>query len=431
MVSEYRSKSLTERHIHTMALDQSALLDLLGELKLTDVTDRIRVATETLYQELIDAEASAFIGAAPFERTEDRTTHRNGTRARMLTTTAGELDLRIPKLRAGTFFPALLERRRRIDQALFAVVMEAYLHGVSTRKVDDLVKALGADTGISKSEVSRICAGLDAEVAQFRDRTLSALDYPYVFLDATYCKARVNHRIVSQAIVVAVGVAADGRREVLGFDVGDTENEGFWTSFLRSLKVRGLDGVKLVMSDAHSGLKRAIGTVFQGASWQRCRVHFMRNVLSIVPKGSQDLVASIIRTVFVQPDREHIEKQFVEVTTMLGRSHPKVAAMLDDARPDLLAFAGFPQRHWRQIWSTNPLERVNKEIKRRTDVVGVFPNPAALLRLAGAVLVEQHDEWEAGDRRYFSESSMLELKTMNKPADTIEEVNILPELVSA
>ena len=247
-----------------MALDQAVLLDLLGELKLTDVTDRIRVATETLYQELIDAEATAFIGAAPFERTDDFTTHRNESRARVLTTTAGELDLRIPKLRAGTFFPALLERRRRIDQGLFAVVMEAYLHGVSTRKVDDLVKALGADTGISKSEVSRICAGLDAEVAQFRDRTLSTLDYPYVFLDATYCKARVNHRIVSQAIVVAVavGVAADGRREVLGFDVGDTENEGFWTAFLRSLKVRGLDGVKLDISDAHSGLKKAIGTVF-------------------------------------------------------------------------------------------------------------------------------------------------------------------------
>ena len=349
----------------------------------------------------------------------------------MLTTTAGELDLRIPKLRAGTFFPALLERRRRIDQALFAVVMEAYLHGVSTRKVDDLVKALGADTGVSKSEVSRICAGPDAEVAQFRDRTLSTLDYPYVFLDATYCKARVNHRIVSQAIVVAVGVAADGRREVLGFDVGETENEGFWTAFLRSLKVRGLDGVKLVMSDARSGLKKAIGTVFQGASWQRCRVHFMRNVLSVVPKGSQDMVASIIRTVFAQPDGEHIETQFTEVTTMLERSHPKVASMLADARSDLLAFSGFPQRHWRQIWSTNPLERVNKEIKRRTDVVGVFPKPAALLRLAGAVLVEQHDEWEAGDRRYFSESSMLELKTMKDPTDHIEEVNILPELVSA
>ena len=430
MVSENRSK-ISRQGQHTMALDQSALLDLLGELKLTDVTDRIRVATETLYQELIDAEATAFIGAAPFERTTERSTHRNGSRPRVLTTTAGDLDLTIPKLRAGTFFPALLERGRRVDQALFAVVMEAYLHGVPTRKVDDLVKALGADTGISKSEVSRICAGLDAEVAQFRDRTLSSLDYPYVFLDATYVKARVNHRIVSQAIVVAVGVAADGRREVLGFDVGDTENEGFWTAFLRSLKVRGLDGVKLVMSDAHSGLKKAIGTVFQGAAWQRCRVHFMRNVLSVVPKGSQDMVASIIRTIFAQPDREHIHSQFQEVTTMLKRSHPKVAVMLDEARHDLLAFAGFPQRHWRQIWSTNPLERVNKEIKRRTDVVGVFPNPAALLRLAGAVLVEQHDEWEAGDRRYFSESSMLELKTMNETTGNIEEVNLIPELTAA
>jgi putative transposase len=338
-----------------MALDQSALLDLLGELKLTDVTDRIRSATEKLYQELIDAEATAFIGAAPFERSGDRTTHRNGTRSRTLSTTAGDLDLKIPKLRAGSFFPALLERRRRVDQALFAVVMEAYVHGVSTRKVDDLVKALGADTGISKSEVSRICAGLDAEVAEFRDRTLAAQDFPYVFLDATYCKARVGHRIVSQAIVVAVGVAADGRREVLGFDVGDSENEGFWTAFLRSLKTRGLDGVKLVMSDAHTGLKKAISTVFQGAGWQRCRVHFMRNVLAVIPKGSQEMVASIIRTIFAQPDRQHIEKQFREVTTMLSRSHPKVAAMLIDAQPDLLAFAAFPRRHWRQIWSTNPL----------------------------------------------------------------------------
>ena len=311
-----------------MALDQSALLDLLGELKLTDVTDRIRVATETLYQELIDAEATAFIGAAPFERTTDRTTQRNGTRPRTLTTTAGDLDLKIPKLRQGTFFPALLERRRRVDQALFAVVMEAYLHGVSTRKVDDLVRALGAESGISKSEVSRICAGLDEEVAVFRDRDLSMLDFPYVFLDATYCKARVNHRIVSQAVVVAIGVAADGRREVLGFDVGDTENEPFWTGFLRSLKTRGLTGVKLVMSDAHTGLKKAIGTVFQGASWQRCRVHFMRNVLSIVPKGSQEMVASIIRTIFAQPDKEHVLTQFDEVTRMLTRSHPKVALML-------------------------------------------------------------------------------------------------------
>jgi transposase-like protein len=410
-----------------MALDQSALLDLLGELKLTDVTDRIRVATQTLYQELIDAEATAFIGAAPFERSIDRTTQRNGSRPRMLSTTAGDLNLKIPKLRQGSFFPSLLERRRRVDQALFAVVMEAYLHGVSTRKVDDLVKALGADTGISKSEVSRICADLDTEVAAFRDRSLADIEYPYVFLDATYCKARVNHRVVSQAVVVAVGVAADGRRVVLGFDVGDSENEEFWTAFLRSLRTRGLGGTRLVISDAHAGLKKAIDTVLQGAAWQRCRVHFMRNVLGTLPKGRQEMVASIIRTIFAQPDKEHVLTQFAEVVRMLERAHPKAAQMLEDARDDLLAFRTFPTRHWRQIWSTNPLERVNKEIKRRTDVAGVFPNPAALLRLAGAVLVEQHDEWEAGDRRYFSEASMLELTAAKA---TIEEVP-LPELNAA
>ncbi len=257
-----------------MALDQSALLDLLAQLKLTDVTDRIRSVTETLYQELINAEAENMIGAGKYERTDDRTTQRNGTRSRTLTTTAGDLELRIPKLRRGSFFPSLLERRRRVDKALFAVVMEAYLHGVSTRKVEDLVKALGADTGISQSEVSRICADLDLEVGAFTGRDLGAMDFPYVFLDATYCKARVNHRVVSQAVVVAIGVAADGRREVLGFDVGDTENETFWTEFLRSLKTRGLGGVQLVMSDAHTGLKAAITTVLQGTGWQRCGVHY-------------------------------------------------------------------------------------------------------------------------------------------------------------
>ena len=411
-----------------MALDQSALLDLLAQLKLTDVTDRVRSATETLYQELIDAEAAAVIGAAKYERTDDRTTQRNGTRPRTFSTRAGDLELRIPKLRRGSFFPSLLERRRRVDKALFAVIMEAYLHGVSTRKVDDLVKALGADSGISKSEVSRICGDLDLEIGAFTGRDLSTMTFPYVFLDATFCKARVNHRVVSQAMVVAVGVAADGRREVLGFDVGDSENETFWTEFLRSLKARGLDGVQLVMSDAHSGLKAAISTVLQGTAWQRCRVHFMRNVLSVVPKGSQDMVASIIRTIFAQPDAPHVRTQFDEVARMLARSHPKVAQMLQDAKEDLLAFTGFPIKHWRQIWSTNPLERVNKEIKRRTDVVGVFPNPAALLRLAGAVLVEQHDEWEAADRRYFSEASMAELAAMNNP---IEEVNVMPEITAA
>jgi putative transposase len=402
-----------------MALDQSALLGLLEELKLTDVSERIRVATQKLYQELIDAEAVAFIGAAPFERTPERLAQRNGARSKTMTTTAGQLDLRIPKLRQGSFFPSLLERRRRVDQALFAVIMEAYVHGVSTRKVDDLVRALGADTGISKSEVSRICANLDEDVAAFTSRPLAETTYPYMFVDATYCKARVGHRVVSQAIVVAVGVAADGRREVLGFDVGDTESEPFWTDFFRTLKARGLSGVKLVVSDAHCGLVPAIAVAFQGSSWQRCRVHFMRNVLAKVPRVAGPMVAAIIRTVFVpRGKRELVHAQFDEVVAMLERTHPAVADMLEVARDDLLAFADFPSAHWQQIWSTNPLERLNKEIKRRTNVVGTFPNPAALLRLAGHVLIEQHDEWDSADRRYFSENSM---KLLNAE---IEEVAI-------
>ena len=392
-----------------MAMDQSALLELLEALKGAGVDDRIRVAAQNMYQALIDAEAEGVIGAGVWERSEARTATRNGSRPRVLSTTAGDLHLRIPKLRQGSFFPSLLERRRRIDQALFAVVMEAYLHGVSTRKVDDLVKALGADTGISKSEVSRICADLDAEVSAFRDRSLAETAYPYVFLDATYCKARVHHRVVSQAVVVAVGVTADGHREVLGIDVGDSEDGAFWTAFLRGLKARGLGGVQLVISDAHEGLKSAIAAVLLGSSWQRCRVHFLRNVLAQVPKGNADMVAAAIRTIFAQPDPEHVHEQFEVIAAMLGRQAPKVEAMMRDAKEDLLAFTGFPRAHWRQIWSTNPLERVNKEIKRRTDVVGVFPNPEALLRLAGSVLIEQHDEWAAADRRYFSEASMTTL----------------------
>ncbi len=257
-----------------MALDQSALLEVLDALKAAEVDDKIRQAAETIYQALIEAELSSVIGAVPHERTGSRTGYRNGYRARTLSSSAGDLELRIPKLRAGSFFPSLLERRRRVDQSLFAVIMEAYLHGTSTRKVDDLVKALGADTGISKSEVSRICADLDSEVAMFRDRSLAGMPFRYVFLDATYCKARVNHRVVSQAVVVATGVAADGHREVLGFDVGDSEDGAFWTAFLRSLKTRGLSGVQLVISDAHAGLQAAIASVLIGASWQRCRVHY-------------------------------------------------------------------------------------------------------------------------------------------------------------
>ena len=317
-------------------------------------------------------------------------------------------------MRTGSFFPALLERRRRVDQCLFAVVMEAYLHGTSTRKVDDLVKALGADTGISKSEVSRICADLDTEVAAFRDRPLIDQRFPYVFLDATYCKARVNHRVVSQAVVIATGVAADGRREVLGFDVGDSEDGAFWTAFLRSLKSRGLSGVQLVISDAHTGLRAAIEAILIGAAWQRCRVHFLRNVLAQVPKGSAEMVAAAIRTIFAQPHAEHVREQLDTIAAMLGRQLPKVESMPRGAADDITAFADFPVPHWKKIWSTNPLERLNKEVKRRTDVVGVFPNPAALLRLAGSVLVEAHDEWQVADKRYLSETTLSLLTQSNE-----------------
>jgi transposase-like protein len=392
-----------------MALDQSALLEVLEVLKAADVEDRIRQAAETIYQALIEAELTAVIGAGPHQRTDARTGMRNGHRARTVTTTAGDLELKIPRLRSGSFFPSLLERRRRVDQSLFAVIMEAYLHGTSTRKVDDLVKALGADSGISKSEVSRICADLDTEIAAFRDRSLAGQPFPYVFLDATYCKARVNHRVVSQAVVVATGVAADGHREVLGFDVGDSEDGAFWTAFLRSLKARGLAGVQLVISDSHAGLKAAIGSVLLGAAWQRCRVHFLRNVLAQVPKGSAEMVAATIRTIFAQPGPAQVREQLQVIAGMLGRQFPKVETMLLDAADDVTAFAAFPLSHWKKIWSTNPLERLNKEIKRRTDVVGVFPNPDALLRLAGAVLVEAHDEWQVGERRYLSEGSMTQL----------------------
>ena len=409
-----------------MALDQSALLEVLDALKAADVGDRVRQAAETVYQALIEAELTETIGAALHERTEHRTNLRNGHRTRTLSTTAGDLELRIPKLRTGSFFPSLLERRRRVDQALFAVVMEAYLHGVSTRKVDDLVKALGADTGISKSEVSRICADLDQEVGAFRDRSLADQAFPYVFLDATYCKARVNHRVVSQAVVIATGVRADGWREVLGFAVGDSEDGAFWTAFLRSLKARGLGGVQLVISDAHTGLKQAISAVLLGAAWQRCRVHFLRNVLAQVPKGSAEMVAAAIRTIFAQPDAAHVREQLRVIAGMLGRQSVKVESMLRDAAEDLLAFTSFPAAHWKKIWSTNPLERLNKEVKRRTDVVGVFPNPEALLRLAGAVLVEAHDEWQATDRRYLGETTMALLTS--PPAD---EKVATPELMTA
>ena len=376
-----------------MTLDQSALLELSEALRAADGGDVMRLMLGAMLQALVDAEATAHIGAGPHERTAARTTQRNGTRDKVVATTAGDLTVRIPKTRTGSFFPTLLAPRRRIDVALHTVIMEAYVHGVSTRKVDDVVEALGVSSGISKSEVSRICARLDADIAAWATRPLDHIEFPYVFLDATYCKARVGGRVVSQAVVIATGVSAAGRREVLGSAVGDSETEDLWTDFLRGLRERGLAGVQLVVSDHHRGLMNAIEAVLLGATWQRCRVHFMRNVLAKVTKGNAEMVAAAIRTIFAQPTGPLVREQVETVATMLEAQLPAIAAMLRDAREEITAFADFPEAHWRKIWSTNPLERINREVKRRTEVVGIFPNAAALHRLSACVLIEAHDEW--------------------------------------
>ncbi|HZQ76375.1 MAG TPA: IS256 family transposase [Acidimicrobiia bacterium] len=413
-----------------MALDQSSLSELLDALRAGGDLDFMRQAMQVVLQAVIELEATQRIGAGRYERSENRTTHRNGSRDRLLSTKAGDVTLKIPKLREGSFFPSLLEPRRRIDRALWAVVMEAYVHGVSTRKVDDLVQALGIDSGISKSEVSRICGELDTVVAEFRDRTLGHVEFPYVFLDATYVKAHDGARVVSKAIVIATGVARTGDREVLGLAVGDSEDGAFWTAFLRSLRARGLGGVQLVISDAHEGLKAAIAAVFVGSAWQRCRVHFMRNVLARVPRGSAEMVAAAVRTIFAQPDAAAVAEQLETIAEKLGRQFPVVASMLRDAAPDICAFANFPQPHWRQIWSTNPLERVNVEIKRRADVVGIFANEKSVLRLSGAVLLEIHDEWAVAERCYLSAGSLAKLYETGQDDNPKEVERAHSELVA-
>jgi putative transposase len=327
--------------------------------------------------------------------------HRNGHRSKTVSTTAGDVEVAIPKLRAGSFFPSLLERRRRIDKALHAVIMEAYVHGVSTRSVDDLVAAMGVETGVSKSEVSRICAGLDKEIEAFRTRSLAHTQFPYVFCDATFCKV----------LVVATGVSIDGTREVLGTAVGDSESYEFWREFLASLKARGLTGVHLVISDAHAGLKAAVAQQFTGSSWQRCRVHFMRNLHTAVSAKHAPAVTAAVKTIFAHTDAGEIAAQWDRVADTLAASFPKVAAMMAEAKIDVLAFTAFPKAHWQKIWSNNPIERLNKEIKRRADVVEIFPNPAAFLRLATAVVIESHDEWQV-TRRYLSDVSMDELRAV-------------------
>ncbi len=399
-----------------MALHESAVTDLLDALRVGEGTDLVRELAQWALQQLIEVEATETIGAGRYERNDGRVTERNGHRPRVLSTKAGDLQVAIPKLRKGSFFPEVLEPRRRIDQALYAVIMEAYVNGVSTRSVDDLVAAMGVDTGISKSEVSRICAGLDERVEAFRGRTLGHVGFAYVYLDATYVHVRDDAlgQVVSRAVVIATGITANGDREILGVDIGDSEDETFWTRFLRSLKTRGLTGVRLVISDAHAGLKASIRKCFTGASWQRCRVHYARNLLATVPRAQQEMVSAAFRSIFALGTAKEVTVRFDEVTDTLAERFPKAAESMRSARTDVLAFAPFPKAHWRKIWSNNPLERLNKEVKRRSNVVGIFPNDRAAIRLIGAVLADQHDEWAIA-RRYLSEASMAELTA---PRDT-------------
>ncbi len=406
--------------------DDARVAELLARLGDDDLRDLFRRLLERSLQELIDAELTAAIGAGPHERSQARTNQRNGGRARLLSTPAGDVELRIPKVRVGSFFPSLLEPRRRVDKALWAVIMTAYTTGTSTRKVDDLVRALGCDSGVSRSTVSRICTEIDAEVEAFLTRRLDHLGFPYVYLDATYIKARHDHRIVSRAVVVATGVAADGNREVLGLQVGDSEDEVFWTAFLRTLRDRGLSGVRLVISDAHAGLKAAIARVFAGASWQRCKVHLMRNLLAKLPRASAEMVAATVRTVFAQPDAASTRAHLRVVVDTLAERFPAAAEVLAEAEHDVTAYASFPRAHHKKIASTNPLERVHQEIKRRTNVVGIFPDDASVIRLAGAILVEVHDEWQTTDRRYLSEGSMALIDRPDKEVMTTAEHPELP-----
>jgi putative transposase len=371
--------------------------------------DLLAEMIKSFAEALMSAEAQARCGAGYGEVSSERTNSRNGYRAREFDTRAGTIELAVPKLRKDSYYPGwLLTPRRRAEQALTQVVAQCYIEGVSTRRVDDIVRAMGID-GISKSQVSQMAKSLDGQVEAFRSRPLDAGPYTYIWLDALTQKVREGGRIVNVAVVVATGVNANGNREVLGMDVITTEDGAGWLAFLRSLVARGLAGVQLVISDAHEGLKTAIESVLAGASWQRCRTHAMRNLLTRVPKSSQSMVATLVRTIFEQPDAKQVWAQHARVVEQLQDRFVDAANMLTDMAGDLLAFTAFPVEHWTAIRSNNPQERLNKELRQRTDVVGIFPNRAAVIRLVGAVLAEQHDEWAVA-RRYMSSETLTKAR---------------------